>query len=97
MSIRQNSLAAHTANEFSGINQENELKILTTLKQKPWSTRQELEDLTGLKINIISGRCADLIRKNQIVEGGAKINPLTKKQCATLALKSDYERIRASM
>jgi predicted HTH transcriptional regulator len=92
MGVRAASLEAYGISEFSGVNQENEIKILRYLKEHPWVTRNELSHETGLPINIISGRCSDLKDKGLIVEGPRVKTNYSPVSCGTLALKKDYER-----
>jgi hypothetical protein len=61
MTVRETSLLAFMTRDID-ITQENQIKIIRALKTANNLTDREIQQLTGLKINIVTARRNDLIK-----------------------------------
>jgi hypothetical protein len=62
-------------------------KVLSVIREHPDGvTRNEIERITGMRINTISGRVKELQEKGYIIISGTAIDPITGRQNSILRI-----------
>lgn len=70
--VNQTSIANHEINRRAGVYGPQAAKLLSIIKHSPGMTRNELACLSGMPINVVSGRCNDLMRAGKVKTDGKR-------------------------
>lgn len=90
MTARAVSRAAYRAHVRSGKALSQWMRVLAAIEAHPGITRAELERETGIRINAICGRVAELVDAALVAEGERRTCGVTGEEAHGLRARSEY-------
>ena len=73
--VSETSLAAYRQLEADGKLPPQRVRVLDAVTKHGALTREEVAQITGMRLSAVCGRVADLVRDGHLIEQGTKVNP----------------------